>query len=693
MKKLYFMLSIGFILMALFQYSCSSNDSSTSNEAVSSTDKGKLRGVITDASNGMLLAGVVISFGDLDDVATVESGTYVFEEIERETYTIVARKEGYVDFTGQVEIGRGTTVLNIEMLLISKFRVGPISGPTTEAGGSATFTLGLNSKPAEGMTVTIPVSSSDPTRGTVSPESVLFTEFNWNAEQTLTVYGKDNSFKDGDQTYTVILGPASSEDPNYNSHDPEDVTVINTDNDIARFNVSAISTFTTEAAGTATFSVRLNSIPTDNVTIFMTSSDESEGTVLPPSLTFTPVNWNTIQTVTVTGINDNEADGKQAYKINLGSIVTNDADYAVLTPASVNVINTDDDTPGFTVSAISGNTSEAGAKATFTVVLTSQPATATNVQVKVTSSDVSEGKVLKDGVGVTDLTLTFTAAAWNEPQTVTVLGINDELVDGDQTYSIILDPAVSTDARYNSLNPSDVTVVNQDLSPGFTVSGISGNTAESGIIATFTVRLNTPPRNNVQVFVSSSDTTEGTVSPSSLTFKAEMDDPADWNTARIITVTGVNDAIDDGNQNYTIIFGSAASADSNYQGLSHVGVVVTNVNDDSAGFTLSAISGNTTELGGTATFTVKLKSEPTAMVTLAVSSSDTSEGTVSPSSLFFTSADWNTTQIVTVTGVDDLDVDGNIGYTIVIDADQSTSDFKYNKLKPADVSATNMDND
>ena len=67
----------------------------------------------------------------------------------------------------------------------------------------------------------------------------------------------------------------------------------------------------------------------------------------------------------------------------------------------------------------------------------------------------------------------------------------------------------------------------------------------------------------------------------------------------------------------------------------------------------------TTEAGGTATFTVVLTAQPTADVTIALSSSDTTEGTVSPASLTFTGANWNTPQTVTVTGVDDLLADGD----------------------------------
>jgi hypothetical protein len=113
----------------------------------------------------------------------------------------------------------------------------------------------------------------------------------------------------------------------------------------------------------------------------------------------------------------------------------------------------------------------------------------------------------------------------------------------------------------------------------------------------------------------------------------------------------------------------------------------------SFGITVSTPSGSaTTEAGGTVTFTVKLNTQPTANVTIGLSSSDTTEGTVSPSLIIFTTANWNTPQTVTVTRVDDSIVDGNIAYTIVTAAATST-DANYNGLNASDVSLTNNDND
>src|SRR5207248_3144238 len=146
-----------------------------------------------------------------------------------------------------------------------------------------------------------------------------------------------------------------------------------------------------------------------------------------------------------------------------------------------------------------------------------------------------------------------------------------------------------------------------------------------------------------------------TVSAGSLTFTA-----ANWNTPQTITVTGVDDFVDDGDIAYTIVTGAATSTDGNYSGINPSDVGVTNTDNDTAGVTVRPTSGlTTTEAGGTASFTVVLTSQPTASVSVPLSSSNTSEGTVSAANLTFTTGNWNVPQTVTVTGVDDFVDDGN----------------------------------
>ncbi|MEY3176649.1 MAG: hypothetical protein RLZZ436_4563, partial [Planctomycetota bacterium] len=130
------------------------------------------------------------------------------------------------------------------------------------------------------------------------------------------------------------------------------------------------STSTTEAGGQATFTVVLTTQPTANVTIPLSSSDSTEGSLSTTSLTFTPTNWNTPQTITATGINDAIDDGDIAWNVVLGAVSSSDTGYNGLNPADVALTNIDDDTAGISVSAPSATvTTEAGGSVTFTVKL------------------------------------------------------------------------------------------------------------------------------------------------------------------------------------------------------------------------------------------------------------------------------------------------------------------------------------
>ncbi len=216
---------------------------------------------------------------------------------------------------------------------------------------------------------------------------------------------------------------------------------------------------TSEAGGTASFTVALNSLPTDNVDITLTSSNTAEGTVAPTALTFTTANWNQPQTVMVTGVDDAVLDGDVAYTI-VTTAASVDADYAAIDPADVSVTNTDDEVPPpgvITVNPTSGLvTTEDGGTATFTIVLGTQPSA--NVSIGLTSSNAAEGTVSPASV-------VFTNANYNVAQTITVTGVDDAAapaVDGNIAYSIVTAAAVSADPSYSGLNASDVSVTNND---------------------------------------------------------------------------------------------------------------------------------------------------------------------------------------------------------------------------------------
>ena len=80
------------------------------------------------------------------------------------------------------------------------------------------------------------------------------------------------------------------------------------------------------------------------------------------------------------------------------------------------------------------------------------------------------------------------------------------------------------------------------------------------------------------------------------------------------------------------------------------------VDDDDRGVTVSPTELQVTE-GGSETYTVVLRSEPTGDVTVEMAVSGDEDVTVSPESLTFTDSNWATGQTVTVSADGDEDGD------------------------------------
>jgi hypothetical protein len=103
---------------------------------------------------------------------------------------------------------------------------------------------------------------------------------------------------------------------------------------------------TKESGSSASFSVILDSQPDDDVIIDVASLDTGEGTTDASQLTFTAANWNTAQTVTVTGVDDAVRDGHVTYAIQLTSAESNQGPYAGIDPDDVLVTNQDNEKGG-----------------------------------------------------------------------------------------------------------------------------------------------------------------------------------------------------------------------------------------------------------------------------------------------------------------------------------------------------------
>jgi len=556
---------------------------------------------------------------------------------------------------------------------------------TTEAGGTTTVQVRLTSMPL--FTVTVTPTSSDKGEGQVSPDTLSFTNRNWNTYQTLTITGVDDNVTDGTQSYQIDFD-LSTEDTKYSSLSLSSLSVSNKDDEVAGVEVGTISGNTSESGGTSTFTVKLNSQPEADVTISVSSSNTDEGTVNPSSLGFSYSNWNNNQTVTVTGVDDSSdpvVDGNTSYKINLGNTVSSSTHYNDLKSGTLELSNTDSESPGVTLSSSSLTTSENGTNTTFTVKLDQK--TTSDVTINLQSDDPGEGTPSPS-------TLTFTTSNYSSAQTIIVQAVDDAFFDDNQSYTIALKTISGTGTAYDGFDPPDVSVTNTDNESvndvGIEPSTSSISVSETGSTASFTLKLKSEPTANVVLSISSSNTAEGVVIPSSLLFSRN-----NWSTSQTVTVTGVDDHYDNGDTSFSIIVGSPTTSDTNYRAKPASTINVTNVDNDTAGITIIASDNQTGEDGDNGTLLVLLDSKPFGDVILGVTSDNTSETTVSPDNLTFTTSNWNTSQTVTLIGVDDNDNDSNQSFNITVAGSSHTTshgETSYDNLSSS-VQVTNVDNE
>ena len=429
-----------------------------------------------------------------------------------------------------------------------------ITATTSSSGESDTFTVKLKTKES----VSVSISSSNTDAGSVYPTSLSFSESNWNVNQTVTVTGLCDAFHTSGTnktTYNVVLSPSSA---NYSSTQNKTVTV--SDNDKASFNVSSISGNVYEQGDNASFSVKLCSQPTSNVSIGVSSSDTTEGTVSTNSLTFSADNWSTAQTVSVLSKDDNVADDDVEFSIKLAEASSSDSNYNSLDPNDVTVINKDNDSADITISKPTLTTSEAGDNDSFTVVLDTGLDNITKVTVIPTSSNTSRATVSPSN-------FTFDNSTWNVAQTFTVTGVDDFIdnIGDNETYSISF--SITSSAHvWNTLSLDNKTITgtnnDNDTATVLIDNSLTKNVSEFENVQYIYVKLSTIPTSTVYLGISSDDTTEGTVSPDNLSIS-----PSNWNSNNTVTVSGINDNESDGTVTFNINFANSTSDDSKYNNL------------------------------------------------------------------------------------------------------------------------------
>ncbi len=222
---------------------------------------------------------------------------------------------------------------------------------------------------------------------------------------------------------------------------------------------SAPPLLTTERGGEAKFSVRLDSRPSNSVTIPVTSSDTNEGTVSLPSgrLTFTTSNWNIPQEVTVAGVDDGLCDGAENYLINIGNAQSSDRFYSGFTPTPSTLSATNN--PASTLSIDDSSSEEGDGSIDFTVNLASPQNRQVTVQYEITDGTAEAGS---DYVSQPLTTITF--AACDMQKSISVTLTDDSTNEQDETFSVTLKNPTNAELDQNK-DVATATIKNDDAPP------------------------------------------------------------------------------------------------------------------------------------------------------------------------------------------------------------------------------------
>ena len=492
-------------------------------------------------------------------------------------------------------------------------RVVVLSSPkvTVPEGGTKTYTAKLKVEPYNQVTVTVARKSGD-SNLTVSPTSLTFTTNNWDTAQTLTLSAAEDS--DNAHGSAVFTHTTSA---NYEGI-PSELTAVENDNDVGLNLPSGVSV---PEGGTKSYEVTLNSQPTANVTVSVarksTGGQDQDlsvqsGTSL---LTFTTQNWNTPQTVTLAADEEGSRSGGRSsdpFDGEDGSAVfthtVSGGNYDTVGVAELTATEADNDRK-LIISSDTLYKVDEGSTATYKVKLKSQPTANVTVKVALKSGDPH----LSVSAGAS---LTFTPNNYNTDQTVTLAAAEDaDYVNGSAVFTHtvsggnwnVVQEETFTERDNDTLKkkpvlPSPVYVPEEGT---LAVPVILGTQPQSSV--TVTVRNNWPWEPPQDVFPHDTDLT---ASPSTFTFTS-----TNWFTPQIVTLSAAEDGDSlDGNAGWIFI---ADGDGGKYNGKSGLKVYESDNDVTGRALVLSPTSMSVPE-GSTASYTVKLASEPTADVTVTV---------------------------------------------------------------------------
>ncbi|MBF2760783.1 MAG: hypothetical protein ISN28_11045, partial [Ectothiorhodospiraceae bacterium AqS1] len=362
------------------------------------------------------------------------------------------------------------------------------------------------------------------------------------------------------ETATISFRVNTGTGPSIES--PPNITVNVTDAAVSgTIQVSPTGTLTIAEGSTGTFTVALSptgATPTGNTTVSFSVSSFADLTFSPSSLTFTPSNYSTAQTVTVTAGHDNDG-------FDDSDTVTLSASGGISASNATKQVDVTDDEEPFDFTPTALELTEGGSGSIW-VQLPQRPSSNAGMTLTFSSSD--SDVVIDTDVNTAGNQNTLSFArwgenAWNQRDQVKITANEDDDAN-DETATITL---TGSGSQYNGLTSTVRVTVDDDDEAGFDITPTTLSLTEGGT-GTFQVKLNTRPTANMTVTLTSSDTdlvidTDPNTSGNQNTLSFARNGQTNaWNAYKTVDVFALRDG-DTNNESTTI---TLTGAGGDYQG-------------------------------------------------------------------------------------------------------------------------------
>ena len=268
---------------------------------------------------------------------------------------------------------------------------------------------------------------------------------------------------------------------------------------------------------------------------------------------------------------------------------------------------------------------------TFTVVLNSKPVALATVEMSV--SDSTEATTIPQR-------LHFTDKDWDVPKTVTVRGISDNLFDKTINSQVSISVLTGNDVKTIPVEISD-SEIQEVIVTGTTNSTIVG---DEGTVTTQTIRMKLkfePTENMTYNIVSNNGIV--TLDKSQVVYT-----PENWDVEQevVVTINKPDDEVADGDVSVEITLTNVENSTT----IAPIKIIYVVIRDDESLAANISYANDFFYEDGSITIDVSLNAEPISNVDLSVVPTQSSR-VLSITPLTFTTANWDTPQQITLSGV------------------------------------------